>query len=210
MPVLEVKDLSYQYPGEEKILFPDFQTQGNTLIYGPSGIGKTTLLHLISGLKKIQDGNVTIENTDLASLDTKSLDNFRAQNLGIVFQSSFFISSLNVIENILIAGSFHAEKRNQRERAEELLSLFGLAGKKDKKINTLSVGEKQRVSIARAFLNHPKLVIADEPSSALDDQNCNEVIGEMFSISKKYGTVFIVVSHDQRLHSFFEHKIALK
>lgn len=210
MPVLEVKDLTYQYPGEEKILFPDFQTSGNTLIYGPSGIGKTTLLHLISGLKKIQEGSVTIENTDLAGLDVKSLDNFRAQNLGIVFQSSFFISSLNVIENILIAGSFYPEKGNRKERAEELLNLFGLISKKDKKINTLSVGEKQRVSIARAFLNHPKLVIADEPSSALDNENCNEVIREMFSISEKYGTIFIVVSHDQRLHSYFEYKISLK
>ncbi len=209
MPLLEAKQLKYKYPGEGEILFPDFELNENALIYGPSGVGKTTLLHLISGLKSIQSGEIKIDNTDLKSLNSKELDQFRAENIGIVYQKSFFISSLNVLQNITLAGSFQKQNKGVEETALELLKIFGIESKKHKKINTLSIGEQQRVSIARAFLNHPKLVIADEPSSALDDKNCEQVLSEMLNISEEFGTTFVVVSHDQRIHPFFSKKIAL-
>lgn len=209
MSLLEAEKLKYQYPGEEEILFPDFAINENALIYGPSGVGKTTLLHLIAGLKSIQKGKIKIDNTDLKSLSSKELDRFRAENIGIVYQKSFFISSLDVLENITLAGSFQKENGQIKEIAIELLKIFGIESKIHKNINTLSIGEQQRVSIARAFLNHPKIVIADEPSSSLDDKNCEQVLSEMLKISQEFSTTFLVVSHDQRLHSFFNKKIAL-
>jgi putative ABC transport system ATP-binding protein len=211
MPLLDVKNLSYCYPGEHSIVFPDFKVEenGHTLIYGPSGAGKTTLLHLLSGLKTIQNGVIRINGQDLSQLKPKELDRFRAKHLSIVFQRSFFISSLNVIENIMLPSGF-ADIENTRGKAEELLDRFGIADRKNKSIGSLSVGEQQRVSIARAFLNHPQIVIADEPTSALDDQNCDKVLDMMMSVSRDFGSTFIVVSHDMRIKERFEQNIELK
>lgn len=210
MALLAVKNLQYQYPGEREIDFPDFTVEKNhhTLIYGPSGAGKTTLLHLLSGLKTIQKGDIQILGTSIASLNAKALDRFREEHISIVFQKSFFISSLNVIENILLPSGF-AANRNPSENALALLERFGIADKMNKNIGNLSAGEQQRVSIARAFLNHPEIVIADEPSSALDDKNCEKVMDLMMSVSRDFGSTFIVVSHDKRLKERFEQSIEL-
>ncbi|MEQ8519765.1 MAG: ATP-binding cassette domain-containing protein [Cytophagales bacterium] len=209
MSLLEVNQLIYNYPGEEEILFPDFSINENALIHGPSGVGKTTLLHLIAGLKSIQKGKIIIDGIDLKSLNPKELDRFRAENIGVVYQKSFFLSGLNVLDNILLAGRFQNQNKERKTTAIELLNLFGIESKKNKKVKQLSVGEQQRVSIARAFLNHPKIVIADEPSSALDDKNCEQVLNEMLKISQNFKTTFIVVSHDKRLRPFFNKTIAL-
>ncbi len=209
MSLLEVDQLIYKYQGEEEILFPDFNIDENALIHGPSGVGKTTLLHLIAGLKSIQKGKIKIDGTDLKSLSPKEMDRFRAENIGVVYQKSFFLSGLDVLDNITLAGRFQNHNEDLKATAIELLKIFGIESKKNKKVNRLSIGEQQRVSIARAFLNHPKIVIADEPSSALDDKNCEQVLNEMLKISQDFKTTFIVVSHDKRLQPFFNKNIAL-
>ncbi len=209
MPLLEVQNLNYTYSGNREICFPNFHIEKNALISGPSGVGKTTLLHLIGGLKRIQKGSIKIDQKEMAELKGRDLDEFRTENIGIVFQKSFFISSLNLLENVLLPTRFVKSSANQKKKGVELLQYFGLEDKLRRKIGQLSEGEQQRASIARAFLNHPKLVIADEPTSSLDDANCKLVIDQIQSISEKFNSTFVIVSHDHRLDDYFKNKIIL-
>ena len=212
MPLLEINNLSYRYPGEHELHFPDFSVKSgqNTLIFGQSGVGKTTLLHLIAGIRRIQQGKIKIEGRELSQMEGHRLDSFRAENLSIIFQDAIFISGLNVIDNIVLPSRFKKNNEAYKEKAYDLLKSLGLESKSDKGISTLSTGEKQRISIIRAFITHPKLIIADEPSSALDDENCHEVMDLMFRLSDDYNTTFLVVSHDHRLQEKFKNRIQLK
>jgi putative ABC transport system ATP-binding protein len=203
------KNLRFSY-SDIKFDFPDIHVpQGSALlITGPSGKGKTTLLHLLGGLLKAASGLVGIRGTDITTLNGKLLDQFRRNNIGIIFQQAHYIASVSVVDNLLLA-SKRTDKKLQRERAMELLSLLGIAEEAKKKPEVLSLGQQQRLSIARALMNYPTLLLADEPTSSLDDDNCRKVTELLLMESGRTNASLVVVSHDQRLQSLFNQKIML-
>lgn len=204
------QNVFFQYNTETQFKFEDLQcNSGKTLlITGASGKGKTTLLHLLGGLLKPTSGSIFINQTDISKLSDKKLDHFRGQNIGLILQKAHFISSLNVLENIVLA-SWLADKTKKRQKAKELLAVLGLEHVEHKLPNQLSVGQQQRVSIARALINEPKLLLADEPTSSLDDENALAVAELLANLSQKYNAALVIVTHDQRLKQRFKTSIQL-
>ena len=204
------KEVVFQYNSETQFRFPDLQCKaGETLlITGASGKGKTTLLHLLGGLLKPSSGSIFIDQIDVCLLSSKKLDHFRGQNIGLILQKAHFIASLTVLENIELA-SWLTDQTKKHEKAKELLSLLGLEKWGSKLPTQLSVGQQQRVSIARALINEPKLLLADEPTSSLDDENATIVAQLLADLSQKYHAALIVVTHDQRLKERFKNSIEL-
>lgn len=207
--MIVTKNLAFSY-GNLSFNFPDIEcSQRETLlITGGSGKGKTTLLHLLGGLLRPDGGSVTIGDTDISSLSERKLDHFRGQHIGIVLQESHFIASLNVLENIVLA-SWLANGKHSTDKAKKLLDHLGLASQMDKHPSKLSIGQQQRVSIARALINQPALLLADEPTSSLDDENTAVVAGLLSDLSKEFGAALIIVTHDQRLKNRFPNTVAL-
>ena len=208
--MLYTKDLSYHYSKEVKIHFPDFaaDTGSPRLILGQSGVGKTTLLHLLGGLLKPTSGSISIFDQDMSKLNHSQLDQFRAKNIGIIFQKNHFVQSLDVMENLSITQSIAGHKVDE-SRAIALLESLNIGHKVKSRISNLSEGEKQRVSIARALINNPKIVLADEPTSALDDENCAKVIDLLKAQTQNINATLLIVTHDNRLTDVFEHKLIL-
>ena len=164
-------------------------------IVGPSGAGKTTLLQIIGTLDKPDSGNIIIEGTDVSQLSTKKLSEFRNQHIGFVFQFHQLLPEFTAIENIMIPAFIAGVSRNKaKERAEELLALMGLSDRADHKPNQLSGGEKQRVAVARALVNNPAVVLADEPSGSLDSKNKAELHQLFFELRDKLGQTFVIVT----------------
>jgi len=209
--MLETKNLSHRYSKEEEMRFPDFQCGGgeSLLILGQSGVGKTTLLHILAGLLKPKMGDVVLNNQNLYALSKGKIDNYRGDNIGIVFQQAHFVGALTVLENILLAQKMGKGKEDAN-KVLRVLEQLQIAHKKDAYPRNLSQGEKQRVSIARAIINSPKLILADEPTSALDDQTCNESIKLLENSSKALGAALVIVTHDSRLTDFITNKIILE
>lgn len=208
--MIRTQNLVFQYNTETQFHFPDLQCKAGEalLITGNSGKGKTTLLHLLGGLLKPTSGIVSVDEVDICQLSSKKLDHFRGQNIGLILQKAHFIASLNVLENIELA-SWLTDKTKKRKKAEELLSLLGMGNFASKLPSQLSIGQQQRVSIARALINEPKLLLADEPTSSLDDENAEIVANLLADLSKKYNAALIIVTHDQRLKDRFKTSIAL-
>lgn len=175
--MISLKSVSHNYPGGHQISFKDWQiNKGDQwLLLGESGSGKTTLLHILTGILKPEQGDVQINGTSIYKLSSKELDQFRGRNIGIVFQRPHLIKSLSIAENLVLAQSFACLPTNLN-RVNEVLSSLGIADKKKSYPNELSQGQLQRVSIARAVINKPALLIADEPTSSLDDKNATAVL----------------------------------
>jgi putative ABC transport system ATP-binding protein len=209
--MIHSKALSFAYDNKQRFSFPDINCkQGeHLLILGQSGCGKTTLLHLLGGLLRPSTGSIYIGDTDLTALNEQQLDAYRGSNIGIVFQQSHLIKALNVEENLKTAQYLSG---NQQDEAtiKALLQKLNLAHKIKSKPQHLSLGEQQRVSIARALINKPVLILADEPTSSLDDKNCNEVIDLLLSQSKASEASLLIVTHDARLKDRFEQQILLE
>ncbi|PKP15365.1 MAG: ABC transporter ATP-binding protein, partial [Bacteroidetes bacterium HGW-Bacteroidetes-23] len=178
------------------------------LITGNSGKGKTTLLHLLGGLLRPKSGFISIQNTNISTLSEKELDRFRGRNIGLVLQQSHFVASLNVLENVVLA-SWLATGKKATEKAKSLLKELDLEDQMYKLPSNLSVGQQQRVSIARALINEPKLLLADEPTSSLDDENASKVADLLAHLSKEYKASLIIVTHDQRLKDKFSNQLNL-
>ncbi len=208
--MIATKDIRFSYPNLD-FSFSDLECKaGETLlITGKSGTGKTTLLHILSGILKPKSGEVIIGETHLENLSNKDLDWFRGQNIGLVLQQSHFIASLSVLENIVLA-SWLSNKTKKIEKAKTLLTQLGLKDQLHKNPSELSIGQQQRVSIARALINEPRVLLADEPTSSLDDHNAEIVADLLSSLSKQYNASLIIVTHDQRLKNKFENVVELQ
>lgn len=196
--LLRVNALQFVHPGQAVITFPDFQVDSgeSLLVLGKSGSGKTTLLNLLAGLLKPTQGEVVLDGVNLSLISEQEMDLFRGKNIGIVFQKPHLIAALNVRQNLELV-HFFSKKKGQDIR--HLLSDLGISAKSNSSILTLSEGEAQRVSIARALANSPKLILADEPTSSLDDANTENVIQLLKTQAAKIGAALIIVTHDQRV-----------
>lgn len=202
--------LSYRYPGSPmEFEFPDiFCGNGEALLLtGASGSGKTTLLSLVGGLKKQNSGTIVIDSTNLDALSTSELDKFRGAQIGFVFQQHYFIESISVWQNLALARKVAGKKVGGE--IDELLKELGIAHKAKDLPSKLSVGERQRLAIARALVNEPAVVLADEPTSALDNKNCEAVVNLLMTEAKLKNTSLIVVTHDDRLKQQFSNQISL-
>lgn len=196
--LIEVNSLQYAHSGQSPIVFPDFSLDSgdSLLILGKSGSGKTTLLNLLAGLLQPIKGEIILDGTNLSSLSGQKLDLFRGKNIGIVFQKPHLIAALNVKQNLELA-HFFSKKKGQN--LDQLLADLGIAKKANSSVLTLSEGEAQRVSIARALATNPKVILADEPTSSLDDQNTELVVQLLKAQAAKIGAALIIVTHDQRV-----------
>jgi putative ABC transport system ATP-binding protein len=210
MAIIQTSDLQYTFEKGPDLFFPSFQAEENSelLILGNSGTGKTTLLHMLAGLRKPMAGEVVVNGVKLNSLSGASLDRFRGKNIGVVFQTSHFVQSLSVLDNILLAPYFSNNKVSKSD-AEKMLDRLNILSKKNKKTSTLSVGEQQRVAIARALLNNPSLILADEPTSALDDENAKEVLNLLREQTHALKAALLIVTHDNRLKDEVKQRIEL-
>ena len=207
--MISTKGLNYKYNEQASFSFPDINLgiDENLLIIGSSGIGKTTLLHLLAGLLESNSGSINLYGQDISKLTQHQIDKFRGQNIGIVFQKPHFVNSLTVKENLQLA-QYLGNKKDQN-RIVDILSSLDILDKENKKPKKLSQGEKQRASIAMAIVNSPKLILADEPTSSLDDENCDRVIKLLKKQASEFKAQLIVITHDNRLKKHFKKSIKL-
>ena len=206
--MIETKSLEFSYDNSFVFKFPDIKLKSNEnlLVLGNSGIGKSTLLHNLAGILRPKSGSIKIFDQDISKLSELELDKFRGQNIGIVFQRSHFVNSLSVGENLELAQFLG---RNKKGNIKETLDNLKILDKINKKPKELSQGERQRASIALAIINSPKLILADEPTSSLDDTNCSNVIKILKEQALKYQAQLIVITHDSRLKKHFKKSISL-
>ena len=206
--MIETKSLKFSYDGKFVFEFPNIKLKDgeNLLILGNSGIGKSTLLHNLAGILTPQSGSIKIFGNDISKFSEIEIDKFRGENIGIIFQRPHFVNSLTVKENLQLAKYLG---KNLEGDIKETLSSLKILDKIDKKPNDLSQGEKQRVSIAIAIINSPKLILADEPTSSLDDSNCSNVINILKEQASKKNAQLIVITHDSRLKKHFRTSLQL-
>lgn len=202
--MITIKSVSHHYGSAKSISFKDWEINKGEqwLLLGESGSGKTTLLHILTGILKPAAGEVHINATAVYALSSRELDQFRGRNIGIIFQRPHLIKSLTIAENLKLAQSF-ARLPENTERINEVLSSLGIADKKNAYPSELSQGQLQRVSIARAVINKPALLIADEPTSSLDDKNAAAVLDLLLTQSGLNQATLIVATHDKRVKDAF-------
>ena len=180
-------------------------------IVGPSGAGKTTLLQILGTLDKPDSGSVVVDGIETSTLSTNKLSEFRNTHLGFVFQFHQLLPEFTAIENIMIPAYIAGMKpKEARSRAEELLAFMGLSDRATHKPNELSGGEKQRVAVARALMNNPAVILADEPSGSLDSKNKEELHKLFFELRDKFEQTFVIVTHDETLATLTDRTIHLK
>ncbi|WP_337746537.1 ABC transporter ATP-binding protein [Hallella sp.] len=180
-------------------------------IVGPSGAGKTTLLQIIGTLDRPDSGSVTVDGINVSGLSTNKLSDFRNRHIGFVFQFHQLLPEFTALENIMIPAFIAGKGRSEaKTRAEELLQFLGLADRANHKPNELSGGEKQRVAVARALVNEPAVILADEPSGSLDTKNKAELHQLFFDLRDKFGQTFVIVTHDEQLAAITDRTIHMK
>jgi putative ABC transport system ATP-binding protein len=215
--VVEIKDMQFRYPSnpDPTLKIKDFKlnTKERVFLYGPSGTGKSTFLEVLAGILLPQSGEVKILNQDLMQMPAAGRDRFRAQHLGYIFQSFNLLPFLSLRENILLPLSLSEARRNKVKDAEAevqfLLEKLGLLGVQYKKVRELSVGQQQRVAVARALLGAPELILADEPTSSLDYDHRERFLNLMFELAEDEGSTILFVSHDRTLEKMFDRSLSL-
>ncbi len=179
-------------------------------VVGASGAGKTTLLQIIGTLSRPDSGRVEIDGADPFALGDRALSQFRNERIGFVFQFHYLLPEFSAFENVCIPGYIGRRPRAEVERrADELLSLVGLAARRDHRPGQLSGGEQQRVAIARALINAPAVLLADEPSGNLDTRNREEIHRLFFDLRDELGQTIVIVTHDESLATMADRKITM-
>ncbi|MDR2642890.1 MAG: ABC transporter ATP-binding protein [Planctomycetaceae bacterium] len=208
--LLEIKKLqkSYQLPDGESLPIleiPQWEVEAGeqVVLVGASGCGKTTLLHIIAGILRPSSGHVSIDGWDTTILTEAERDQFRAKRIGYVFQTFNLLQGFTALENVMIGMTF-ANGRSDKHRAKELLEKVGLGHRLNHKPAHLSVGEQQRVSVARALANKPKLVLADEPTANVDVGNQQQVIDMLRNTCKEENVALILVTHAPEVAKQFD------
>ncbi len=208
--MLSFSALRLGYAGRAVLELGDFALPagGQCLIAGPSGCGKTTLLYALAGLSPVMAGSVSVNGTVITALNESARDAFRGRHIGIVYQGIHLIKSLSVLQNVMLA-SYAAGLAAQETRARALLSRLGLSEKLHAMPDTLSQGQAQRVAIARAALHSPALLLADEPTSSLDDASCAGVIALLKEVALEANSTLVIATHDARVKEHFADVVTL-
>lgn len=208
--MIKTESLGFSYNREKAFKFPDLSVNSgeNLLVLGKSGIGKTTLLHLLAGILRPEEGMVLVKDQNLTALSTSKRDRFRGQNIGLIYQVPHFVQSLTLKENLLLVQYLAGEKQDV-SRIQQVLDQLDIISEIDRKPQLMSQGQQQRASIAMAILNKPEVILADEPTSSLDDDNCKRVIDLLKEQSENLGSALIVITHDHRLKEEFQNSISL-
>lgn len=210
--MIEVKNIIKSY-GELKVLKGinlSIMEKEIVTIVGASGAGKSTLLHILGTLDSPDEGEVLYDAVNVARLPANKLSDFRNNNIGFVFQFHHLLPEFTALENVCIPAWIKCTgKKEAEKRALELLELLGLGDRVSHKPNELSGGEQQRVSVARALVNHPKVILADEPSGNLDTQTKNELHQLFFTLREELGQTFVIVTHDTELARMSDRQIKL-
>jgi putative ABC transport system ATP-binding protein len=208
--MLRLAGIRHQYGKREVLSLERFEAGAGEhwLVLGASGSGKTTLLHIIAGLLKPSAGEVEIAGQPLGKLEPAALDGWRGCTVGIVPQKLHLVASLTVAQNLALA-QYLAGVPQDETRVEEVLAGVGLAGRGGERPARLSHGEAQRAAVARSVVNRPKLLVADEPTSNLDDANCAAVLDLLESQATSCGATLVIATHDRRARERFAHRLEL-
>lgn len=195
-----INTLEHRYDGKPVVSVPSWSVAEGEhwLLLGVSGSGKTTLLHILAGLLRPSSGSVTVAGQDLSALPATGLDHFRGRHIGIVPQRLHLIQSLTVLDNLLLA-QYLAGVKEDRGRAREVLRSLGLEQKAASLPPALSFGQAQRVALARAVINQPRLILADEPTSNLDDGHCLQVLDLLENQARSCNATLVIATHDRRV-----------
>lgn len=198
--MIDITELSITFSEGRKLHFAAWQlAQGEvSLLTGGSGSGKTTLIHLLAGLRKPSTGNIVIAGTNFSQLPQSQADRFRGRHIGLIFQQPHLLPSLTVTQN-LAAAQYFAGLPADGKRIAEVIAELNLSHRAHAFPHQMSQGEQQRAAIARAMLNQPQVILADEPTASLDDENCRAVADLLLSQAARYKATLIIATHDGRL-----------
>ena len=211
--MIEVKNITKSFGSLQVLKGIDLHIAKGEIvsIVGPSGAGKTTLLQIIGTLDKPDTGSVRVDGIDTTTLSQKALSDFRNRHLGFVFQFHQLLPEFTAVENIMIPAFIAGTSRKEaKARAEELLQFMGLSDRASHKPAELSGGEKQRIAVARALVNNPAVILADEPSGSLDTQNKQELHQLFFDLRDRFGQTFVIVTHDEQLATVTDRTIHMR
>ena len=211
--MIEIRNIKKSFGSLEVLKGIDLDIEKGKIvsIVGPSGAGKTTLLQIMGTLDKADSGSVIIDGIDVSKLSDAKRSAFRNKHMGFVFQFHQLLPEFTALENVMMPALIGGTSRSEaKRRAEELLAFMGLSDRASHKPNELSGGEKQRVAVARALVNKPDVVFADEPSGSLDTQNKQELHRLFFDLRDQMGQTFVIVTHDEQLADLADRKISMK
>jgi lipoprotein-releasing system ATP-binding protein len=215
-PMIVTKNIHKYYGDVEVLKGLDLEINKGEIvaIVGPSGAGKTTLLQILGTLDqpiKEQDFELQINNTSLKNLSDKELSQFRNEHIGFIFQFHQLLPEFTAIENVCIPGFIaKRDKKEVETRAKELLSFLGLSHRINHKPSELSGGEQQRVAVARALINNPSIILADEPSGNLDSNSAKNLHELFFKLRNEFGQTFVLVTHNEELANMADRKLTMK
>jgi ABC-type lipoprotein export system ATPase subunit len=209
--MLAVRGLAHRYGTQEVLRVDDWTVPagGRALVLGPSGSGKTTLLHVLAGLLRPSAGSLSIFNEEILTLNGNQLDSWRGRNVGIVLQALHLVSHLTVRANVRLA-QYLARLPQDGAAVDRALAALGVADKAERRPHELSQGEQQRVAVARAVVNGPKLLLADEPTSSLDDAAAERAVALLLGEAQRGGATLVVVTHDARVKKHFQQTLELR
>lgn len=209
MNAIDIKDLKFSYGSTAVLDVESLKIESGEIVFlfGPSGSGKSTLLELLAGILQ-GSGKLSVGGRDLSQMSLSELDHYRAENIGYIFQSFNLIPYLSVLENIELPFLFKKGQHTEEE-LQSLIGDLGLAPYIHRKVSMLSVGQQQRVAVARALIKRPKIILADEPTSALDYDHREKFLKILFELCRKHKTSVLFVSHDRSIEKLFDRSVSL-